>query len=190
VVADLVEARSRDDLRAASVRDAAECLGVGGHTVWRWIAAGGPPRRRRASSRRVELDDELRDAYVRLRGNVAAAWREQCQLGNRVAPLRTLQAAFARELRPAERASVKRGEAGRREHRLYLRYQAPHRNAVWQADHKQLPGMPAGRHGQRRPSIGRGLRSRCCEWIGDGGRQRRGGPRLTRLSEVREANHG
>lgn len=66
--------------------------------------------------------------------------------------MRTLQAAFARELSPAERASARRGEAGRREHGLYLRYEAPHRNAVWQADHKQLPVLvvpPGRRHGRR-----------------------------------------
>ena len=149
MVADLVGARKRGELRAASVRDAADRLGVGERTVWRWIAAGGPPQRRSASVRRVELDDELRDAYVRLRGNVAAVWREQRELGRDVAPLRTLQAAFARELRPAERASAKRGEAGRREHGLYLRYEAPHRNAVWQADHKQLPVLVLAATGRR-----------------------------------------
>ena len=117
--------------------------------MWRWIAAGGPPQRRPPSSRRVELDDEVRDAYVRLRGNVAAVWREQRDLGHAIPPLRTLQAAFARELRPAERASAKRGEAGRREHGLYLRYEAPHRNAVWQADHKQLPVLVLAAIGRR-----------------------------------------
>ena len=149
MVAGLAEARAHGDLRAASVRDAAERLGVGERTLWRWIAAGGPPQRRRPSSRRVELDDELRDAYVRLHGNVTAVWREQRELGHEVAPLRTLQAAFARDLRPAERASVKRGEAGRREHGLYLRYEAPHRNAVWQADHKQLPILVIAAVGRR-----------------------------------------
>ena len=82
MVAGLAEARAHGDLRAASVRDAAERLGVGERTLWRWIAAGGPPQRRPASSRRVELDDELRDAYVRLHGNVAAVWREQRELGH------------------------------------------------------------------------------------------------------------
>ena len=149
MVADLVGARERGELRAASVRDAADRLGVGERTVWRWIAAGGPPQRRSASVRRVELDGELRDAYVRLRGNVAAVWREQRELGHDVASLRALQAAFARELRPAERASAKCGEAGRREHGLYLRYEAPHRNAVWQADHKQLPVLVIAAIGRR-----------------------------------------
>jgi len=65
--------------------------------------------------------------------------------------LRTLQAAFVRELSPAERASARRGGAGRREHGLHLRYEAPYRNAVWQADHKQLPVLvvPPGRRGRR-----------------------------------------
>ena len=138
-MAELVAERERGELRSARVRDVAASFGVGERTVWRWVAAGGPAARGRPSSRRVELDDELRDAYARLSGNVAAVWREQRDLGREVVPLRTLQAVFARELRPAERASAKRGEAGRREHGLYLRYEAPHRNAVWQADHKQLP---------------------------------------------------
>jgi len=86
---------------------------------------------------------------ARLSGNVAAVWREQRDLGHAAMPLRTLQAVFARELRPAERASAKRGEAGRREHGLYLRYEAPHRNAVWQADHKQLPILVVAAEGRR-----------------------------------------
>jgi putative transposase len=98
VIDNLIKARDHGDLRTAKVRDAAERLGVGERTVWRWIAAGGPPQRRPPSARRFELDDELRDAYVRLRGNVAAVWRERRELGREVPPLRTLQAAFAREL--------------------------------------------------------------------------------------------
>ena len=51
VVAELVAARKRGELRAASVREAEQRLGVGERTAWRWIAAGGPPQRRRASPR-------------------------------------------------------------------------------------------------------------------------------------------
>ena len=104
---------------------------------------------------RFELTLELRHAYLRLGGNVAAVWREVREQGDEPPPLRTLQAAFARELSPAERASARRGEAGRREHGLYLRYEAPHRNAVWQADHKQLPVLvvPPGRRRGRRPWV-------------------------------------
>lgn len=57
VVAELVAARERGELHAASVREAAQRLGVGERTAWRWIAAGGPPQRRRPNPGRVELDD-------------------------------------------------------------------------------------------------------------------------------------
>lgn len=155
VVADLVERRERGQLRAEEVRMNASRLGVGERTLWRWIAAGRLPERRRRSSRRLDLSADLREAYLRLGGNVAAVWREQRVARGQPPPFRTLQQAFARELRPAERASAKRGEAGRRQHGLYLRCKAPHRNAVWQADPKQLPVLVVGpRGGQgRRPWV-------------------------------------
>lgn len=86
VVADLVQARERDELRAGAVRDAAQQLSVGERTVWRWVApadhqsANG--RARVASS----LSDELRDAYLRLSGNVAALYwdHEDGWIGNAV----------------------------------------------------------------------------------------------------------
>jgi len=78
--------------------------------LWRWVAAGRPPDRKRRSRRRLTLTPELRDAYLRFGGNVAAVWREACERGS-APPLGTLQAAFARELSPAERASARRGEA-------------------------------------------------------------------------------
>jgi hypothetical protein len=152
LVADLANRRARAQLRPGEVRAAAAGLGVGKRTLWRWIAAGRPPERQRSNPRRLALTRELRDAYLRLGGNVAAVWREARERGTAPPPLRMLQAAFARELSPAERASARRGEAGRREHGLYLRYEAPHRNAVWQADHKQLPVLvvaPGGRRGRR-----------------------------------------
>ncbi len=139
VVAELVAARNRGELHAASVREAAQRLGVGEHTAWRWIAAEGPPQRRRPSPRRVELDDELCDAVSaagrQRRGGVARAARPGSR-GGAVA----YAAGGVRTRAAASRACVgQHGEAGRREHGLYLRYEAPHRNAVWQADHKQLP---------------------------------------------------
>jgi putative transposase len=155
LVAELVRRQRRGELRPGDVRAAAERAGVGERTLWRWIAAGQPLERGRPSSQRLQLTPELRDAYLRLGGNVAAVWREVREQGGRPPPLRTLQAAFARELSPAERASVRRGEVGRREHGLYLRYEAPYRNAVWQADHKQLPVLivPPGRRRGRRPWV-------------------------------------
>lgn len=52
--------------------------------------------------------------------------------------MRTLQRALVRELRPAERAAARTGETGIRAHGLYVRWEAGHRNQVWQGDHKQL----------------------------------------------------
>jgi len=155
LVAELIARRDRGELRPGDVREAAARAAVGERTLWRWIAAGRPLARGRPSSQRLELTPQLRDAYLRLGGNVAAVWRQVRDQGKQPPPLRTLQAAFARELSPAERASARRGETGRREHGLYLRYEAPHRNAVWQADHKQLPVLvvPGGRRRGRRPWV-------------------------------------
>ena len=84
------------------------------------------------------LDDELRQAYLRWHGNVAAVRRELTEAGRQLPSLRTLQRAFGRETRPAERAATRSGEAGIRAHGLYVRWEAGHRNQVWQGDHKQL----------------------------------------------------
>jgi len=152
LVADFVARRQRRELRAEDVRDAAARIGVGERTLWRWVAAGRLPDRRRPNQGRSVLTPELCDTYLRLGGNVSAVWREAHERGPEPPPLRTLQAAFGRELSAAERASARRGEAGRRKHGLYLHYEAPHRNAVWQADHKQLPLLvvpPGGRRGRR-----------------------------------------
>jgi hypothetical protein len=129
LVGELAARRARGELSPGEVRAAAASVGIGKRTLWRWIAAGRPPTRHRSSPRRFMLTPELRDAYLRLGGNVAAVWREARDGGCEPPPLRTLQVAFARELSPAERASARRGEAGRREHGLHLRYEAPHRNA-------------------------------------------------------------
>jgi hypothetical protein len=123
LVAELVARRDRGALRPGDVRKAR--AGVGERTLWRWIAVGRPLARGRPSSQRLELTPQLRDAYLRLGGNVAAVWREVRERGEQPPPLRTLQAALARELSAAERASARRGQAGRREHGLYLRYEAP-----------------------------------------------------------------
>ena len=84
------------------------------------------------------IDEELSAAYVRWHGNVAAARRELVGAGRGLPSLRTLQRAFVRELRPIERAAARTGELGIRSHGLYVRWEADHRNEVWQGDHKQL----------------------------------------------------
>lgn len=154
-IAELAARRQRGELRSREVAEAAIKIGVAERTLWRWVASGRPPGRRPASSRRLVLSPELRDAYLRLGGNVAAVWREWSERGLEPPPLRTMQAAFARELSVAERASAGGGEKARREHGLYLRYEASHRNAVWQADHTQLPLLvvPPGGRREHRPWV-------------------------------------
>lgn len=151
----LVTRRRRGELRAADVRQAAAGFDVAERTLWRWLSAGRTPERHRPSARRFVLTAELRDCYLALGGNVSAVWRDAHKRGLRPPPLRTLQAAFARELVCAERASARLGEPGRRAHGLYLRYEAPYRNAAWQADHKQLPVLvlTPGARRPRRPWV-------------------------------------
>jgi putative transposase len=97
----------------------------------------------------VLIDDELYAAYLQWHGNVAAARRELVRAGRELPALRTLQRAFMRDLRPAERAAARSGEAGLRAHGLYVRWEADHRNEVWQGDHKLLDVLvapPRGKH--------------------------------------------
>jgi len=151
VLGRLLGLRERGELSRAAVLEAAVTLGRSERTVWRWLAAGSRPAG--VPGRGFQLSDELRDAYLGVHGNVASVWRREVAAGRHPPPLRTLQRAFARELRPAERAGARAGEAGIRSHSLYLRYEAPHRNAVWQADHKQLAILvvPAGSQRALRP---------------------------------------
>ena len=62
---------------------------------------------------------------------------------------RTLQRAFDRELRPGERAAIVEGAEGRRRHEIYLRWEARHRNEIWEADHKELEVLVLAPRAQR-----------------------------------------
>jgi putative transposase len=116
------------------VRLAAEGLGVSERSVWRWLGSGPPPGQ--WPHYRPSRQDW--DLYWDHRGNVAAVWRARQAAGRTEPTLRTLQAAFRRELLPGDRAAVAEGEEGRRRHSVYLRWEASHRNALWEADHKEL----------------------------------------------------
>jgi putative transposase len=136
VLGDLRVQRNRDGAIAERVvRAAAAELGCSPRSVRRWLADEGHaavPQPERL------IDEELYRAYVRWHGNVAAVHREVTTAGRSLPSLRSLQRAFERELRPAERAAVRTGEAGIRAHGLYVQWDAGHRNAVWQGDHKLL----------------------------------------------------
>jgi len=138
LVSRLRERRASGELGSADVAAAAIDLGVGERTVWRWLATREPraPRRRRQD--RYEITEADRDAYATWRGNVAAVHRALHADTPDGPSLRRLQIAFTRDLTPGERAAVVDGVEGRR-HQVYLRWAPDRRNALWEADHKELP---------------------------------------------------
>jgi putative transposase len=149
VIGELRDQHDRDGvLCELVVREAAASLRCSPRSVRRWLAAGTPSGHKSA----VLIDDELYAAYLRWHGNVAAARRELLKTGRQMPALRRLQRAFVRDLRPAERAAARTGEPGLRAHGLYVRWEADHRNEVWQGDHKLLDVVvvpPRGRRPQR-----------------------------------------
>ncbi len=138
LVGRLRERRAAGELTSAGVREAAAGVGVAERTVWGWLAADPTTPARRARAR-YEITEADRDAYAAWRGNVAAVHRA-LHIGTQDGPsLRGLQEAFARDLTPGERAAVVDGEEGKRRHQVYLRWAPDRRNALWEADHKELP---------------------------------------------------
>lgn len=121
----------------ALVVQVAGWVGKSERTVWRWVkeaAAGHAPRARgyRLTDRDVEL-------YYELRGNILAIWREahRGQPGGVSRP--TLWRAFQEQMSLQERAYALTGSAGQRRYTLGLRWEPEHRNALWEADHKEIP---------------------------------------------------
>ena len=141
--------RLAGDLPSAEVRTAAREIGVGERTLWRWLAVTEPPPPRRARRDRYELTEADRDAYAQWRGNVAAVHRALHADDTAGPSLRRLQAAFVRELSPAERAAAVDGVAGRRRHEVYLRWAPNRRNALWEGDHVELPVLVLAPRAQR-----------------------------------------
>lgn len=136
-VARLRGLRAAGELTSADVRRTAAGLGVDERSVWRWLAQDGDDRPVR---RRYELTEGDVDAFYDWRGNVAAVHRARAAAGATGLPsLATLQRAFAEQLTPGERADAVDGTEGRRRHQVYLRWAPDRRNALWEADHKELP---------------------------------------------------
>lgn len=130
------------------VRRAADTAGIGERTLWRWLQSDPEVGPDRAA---YLLTEEDRDEYAAHHGNVAAVWRARFPDSGGPS-LRTLQRAFDRELRPGDRAAVVDGAEGRRRHQVYLRWEARHRNEIWEADHKELEVLvrpPRCRRGQK-----------------------------------------
>lgn len=129
--------RAAGALTSSDVRRTAEGLGVDERSVWRWLAQDGGAQ---STRRRYVLTEDDIDAFYDWRGNIAALRRARLAAGApSVPPLRTLQRAFAQQLTPGERAAAVDGTEGRRRHQVYLRWAPDRRNALWEADHKELP---------------------------------------------------
>lgn len=149
LVAQLRERRAAGGLTSAEVRQAAARLGIGERTVWGWLADGACASGRHPRVR-YEITDADRAAYFAWRGNVAALYRVRVAAGEQGLPsLRRLQAAFTRDLTPAQRAAAVDGIDGQRRHEVYLRWAPNRRNAVWEADHKELPVLVIAPRAQR-----------------------------------------
>jgi putative transposase len=160
IVERLGELRAAGALSAGHVRQAAAGAGVSQRTVYRWLRAGaqarhpGPPP--------VVLDEASWQAFEDFRGNVAAVHRARAAAvaGRDTAAgvpipaelqrawataepmsLRTLQAAFARALRPVDRAAWTSGDQARRATQISSPRAPVHRNACWQADHTELDAV-------------------------------------------------
>ncbi len=134
-----------DGLRTDRVRQAAAGAGVTERTMWRWLGTEPQPP---SAPRGYRLSAEDLDEYMARRGNAAAVWRARYGRG-RGPSKRTLQRAFERELRPGDRAAIVEGAEGRRRHQIYLRWEAGHRNEIWEADHKELGVLVLAPRAQR-----------------------------------------
>jgi putative transposase len=157
VVSRLCGLRAAGELSAGHVRQAAAGAGVSERTVYRWLREG--PQAGRPGPPPTGLDEANWQAFEDFRGNIAAVHRARAAVvaGRDTAAgvpisdelrqgwataepmsLRTLQAAFARALRPVDRAAWTGGEQARRQAQISSPRAAPHRNACWQADHTEL----------------------------------------------------
>ena len=138
-------------LTGRDVHWAARALQVSERTVWRWLTTqpADPAPASRPGPRPYLLTEADRDALADWCGSAAAAWRAQQAAGVPLPALRTFQRAVRRQLAPAERAALADGAEGRRRHAVYLRWEASHRNQIWEADHKHLPVLVLAPKAQR-----------------------------------------
>jgi putative transposase len=131
--------REAGRLTSVHVRAAARATGTSERTVWRWLRHDQRGTHDDRPRGRYVLTEADWDAYAAWRGSAAAAWRQRRAGSVSMPSLRTFQAAIARELLPSQRAAISHGAEGQRRHTVYLRWEATHRNQIWQADHKELP---------------------------------------------------
>lgn len=149
----LLVARLRDRRRAGEpigdeVRRVARELDVGARSVWRWVAEFTEPDAGPRADR-YELTEADLDGFARWQGNVAAVHRELHADRPGGLSVRRLQRAFAAQLSPGQRAGLVEGAEGRRRYEVYLRWDPPGRNAMWEGDHVELPVLVLAPRAQR-----------------------------------------
>jgi putative transposase len=137
VITSLEGVRAGGGALTAAVGDAAARLGVARGTVWAHLAKGSQAQQRRTRARFTLGDDERREVYA-AGGNVAAVTRTRVSADVGGPGLRTWQRAVARDMCEMERVNAAQGWRVARTHGLFWQLQVPHRNTVWQTDHKQL----------------------------------------------------
>jgi putative transposase len=135
VLSRLVQLRADGRLSGEVVHAAAESLGVGERSVWRWLAAGeyDPGKRSRWRTTPAAIE-----ALYLAGGRPTAAWRLLSEEGVEVPSLPTFCRAVRRDVSLAERAYARHGEDGRRRYSVYRRWEPKARNDVWETDHQEL----------------------------------------------------
>lgn len=123
-------------LHAEYVRMNAKIVGCSERTMWRYISKGTS---RRNKARVYKLSERDMELYFECVGNVSMVRKRLLEEGRPVPSLSTLSRAFDRDLQASERAHAVGGIDARRAASVYLRHEPPHRNALWEADHVELP---------------------------------------------------
>lgn len=116
--------------------NAEHVLGVSERHLWRWLARGTTettPRKGFVLSR----DEEV--AFFEANGSITRAYELLRGRGVTRCSLRTFQRAIGQSFNPSERAYARKGERARRDLLVRMEIALPARNAVWQADHVELP---------------------------------------------------
>lgn len=148
-VVEQLRARQRDgELTTAGCEAAAEALDCSPRSIFRWIKNGVPT----PTTTAFEVDEDLIDLYYEKRGNVVRVHEEllkRAPTGGHVPSRPTLDRAYRRALRPAERSYVRVGVEAWRKEQGVTRRQVTHRNEIWEADDKQLPIYAVLKRGTR-----------------------------------------
>jgi len=136
-LADLARLQTTRHLTDEDYEPAMRRLGVGKRRVQQLLKElrdGSPV----AAPERFELTDHHKATIIACKGNVSLAYAELDRAGHDLPHHAVFWRRWHEELK-AHQAYARDGADGFLNNRLYLPFQAPHRNAVWQADHFELP---------------------------------------------------